>query len=157
MPLTPLDEACLQMDLMAIHEIVEDLAYKDDEGAATEVIANVLISFNDAKRNYFLIRFMLQKQIILRSCKNLCINIICNMDMNHDLPNGLRSSKFVASHERCSTQGAQRRDTSTSHISNMAHCFLLTSFRAFRIGEGNEAQIALKEGSVLEEKKNVTS
>ena len=37
MPLTPLGEACLRMDLTAIHEILEDLAYKDDEGAATEV------------------------------------------------------------------------------------------------------------------------
>lgn len=38
MPLTPLGEACLRMDLTAIHEILENLAYKDDEGVTTEVL-----------------------------------------------------------------------------------------------------------------------
>lgn len=37
LPLTPLGEACLRMDLTAIHEILEKIGYKDDEGAATEV------------------------------------------------------------------------------------------------------------------------
>lgn len=36
-PLSALGEACLRMDLTAIHEILEKLSYKDDEGAATEV------------------------------------------------------------------------------------------------------------------------
>lgn len=37
LPLTPLGEACLRKDLTAMHEILEKLGYKDDEGAATEV------------------------------------------------------------------------------------------------------------------------
>jgi BR-signaling kinase len=37
LPLTPLGETCLRMDLTAIHEILEKIGYKDDEGAATEV------------------------------------------------------------------------------------------------------------------------
>lgn len=37
LPMSPLAEACLRMDLTAIHEILEKLGYKDDEGAATEV------------------------------------------------------------------------------------------------------------------------
>jgi len=37
LPLSPLGEACLRMDLTAIHEILEKLGYKDDEGAATEL------------------------------------------------------------------------------------------------------------------------
>lgn len=36
-PLSPLGEACLRMDLTAIHDVLEKLGYKDDEGAATEV------------------------------------------------------------------------------------------------------------------------
>ncbi|KAK7278367.1 hypothetical protein RJT34_23395 [Clitoria ternatea] len=36
-PLSPLGEACLQMDLTAIHEVMEKIGYKDDEGAATEL------------------------------------------------------------------------------------------------------------------------
>lgn len=35
--LAPLGEACLRMDLTAIHEILEDLGYKDDEGTSNEV------------------------------------------------------------------------------------------------------------------------
>lgn len=37
LPLSPLGEACQRTDLTAIHEILEKLGYKDDEGAATEV------------------------------------------------------------------------------------------------------------------------
>lgn len=37
LPLTPLGEACLRMDLTVIHEILEKINYKDDEGSATEV------------------------------------------------------------------------------------------------------------------------
>ncbi|KAH0851984.1 hypothetical protein HID58_094317 [Brassica napus] len=36
-PLSPHGQACLRTDLTAIHEIIEKLGYKDDEGAATEV------------------------------------------------------------------------------------------------------------------------
>jgi len=35
--LTPLGEACSRLDLTAIHEILEDIGYKDDEGIANEV------------------------------------------------------------------------------------------------------------------------
>lgn len=35
--LTPIGEACLRMDLTAIHEILEKAGYKDDEGIANEV------------------------------------------------------------------------------------------------------------------------
>lgn len=35
--LTPLGHACSKQDLTAIHEILEDTGYKDDEGIANEV------------------------------------------------------------------------------------------------------------------------
>lgn len=35
--LTPFGEACTRMDLTAIHEILEKVGYKDDEGIANEV------------------------------------------------------------------------------------------------------------------------
>lgn len=46
--LTPMGEACLRMDLTAIHEILEKAGYKDDEGIANEVSAiclNFLLFF----------------------------------------------------------------------------------------------------------------
>ena len=36
-PLSPLGEACSRMDLTAIHEILEGVGYKDDEGMTNEV------------------------------------------------------------------------------------------------------------------------
>lgn len=38
--LSPLGEACFRMDLTAIHEILEKIGYKDDEGTANEVSAH---------------------------------------------------------------------------------------------------------------------
>lgn len=35
--LSPMGEACLRMDLTAIHEILDKIGYKDDEGIANEV------------------------------------------------------------------------------------------------------------------------
>lgn len=37
-PVSPLGEACLRGDLTAIHEILEKISYKDDEGVANEVL-----------------------------------------------------------------------------------------------------------------------
>lgn len=36
--LSPLGEACSRKDLTAIHEVLEKLGYKDDEGIANEVL-----------------------------------------------------------------------------------------------------------------------
>ncbi|KAJ9550089.1 hypothetical protein OSB04_022632 [Centaurea solstitialis] len=105
MPLTPLDEACFRMDLTVIHEIVEDLAYKDDEGAATEFIdVGTMVS-----------------------------------------PTVYARPKFVASHLMSDMPQEALDDacrSSTSHLQAL-----------FALGRENEAQIALKEGLVLEEKR----
>lgn len=41
LPLTLLGEACKRLDLTAVHEILEKLGYKDDEGTAAEVCFSV--------------------------------------------------------------------------------------------------------------------
>lgn len=41
--LTPMGEACLRMDLTAIHEILEKTGYKDDEGIANEVRFSLIV------------------------------------------------------------------------------------------------------------------
>ncbi|KAJ9550091.1 hypothetical protein OSB04_022634 [Centaurea solstitialis] len=116
MPLTPLDEACLQMDLMAIHEIVEDLAYKDDEGAATEFIdAGTMISATVYAR---------------RSLSHLM------SDVPHKALNDAIQAQVISP---------------IWHIASYLQASALLV-----LGRENEAQIALKEGSVLEEKKNLS-
>ena len=37
-PMSPLGEACSRGDLTAIHEILDKIGYKDDEGVANEVL-----------------------------------------------------------------------------------------------------------------------
>jgi len=50
--LSPLGEACSRKDLTAIHEVLENIGYKDDEGVANEVLylnyvlLSYCISFN---------------------------------------------------------------------------------------------------------------
>ena len=41
--LSPLAEACSRLDLTAIHEILESIGYRDDEGTANEVCAQFYI------------------------------------------------------------------------------------------------------------------
>lgn len=51
LPLTPLGEACSRMDLTAIHEILEKVGYKDDEGVANEVSdLNLILYFRKRKK-----------------------------------------------------------------------------------------------------------
>lgn len=43
LPLTPFGDACLRKDMTAMHEFLEKLGYKDDEGAATEVLFRPIV------------------------------------------------------------------------------------------------------------------
>lgn len=42
--LTPFGDACLRVDLTAIHEILSKIGYKDDEGIANEVLIYSFLS-----------------------------------------------------------------------------------------------------------------
>ena len=44
--LSPLGEACSRKDLTAIHEVLEKIGYKDDEGVANEVLNLYYILMN---------------------------------------------------------------------------------------------------------------
>ena len=58
--LSPLGEACSRKDLTAIHEVLESLGYKDDEGVANEVLY----------LNYILLKCLIPFHF---SCKTLII------------------------------------------------------------------------------------
>ena len=50
--LSPLGEACSRLDLTAIHEILEKVGYKDDDGVANEVsYLHILFHFRCKKSN----------------------------------------------------------------------------------------------------------
>lgn len=61
LPLTPIGEACLRMDLTVIHEILEKISYKDDEGSATEVCYQYHVSY--FSNCYLIIGFLTVRHI----------------------------------------------------------------------------------------------
>lgn len=44
--LSPLGDACSRKDLTAIHEVLENIGYKDDDGVANEVLIYYYSPFN---------------------------------------------------------------------------------------------------------------
>lgn len=51
--LSPLGEACSRVDLTAMHEILESVGYKDDEGVANEVSEFITLLFSYIKHSYY--------------------------------------------------------------------------------------------------------
>lgn len=55
--LSPLGEACSRKDLTAIHEVLENLGYKDDEGVANEVLLSLFYFKQLLDRPFFFPKF----------------------------------------------------------------------------------------------------
>ncbi|KAL8543665.1 hypothetical protein ACS0TY_004294 [Phlomoides rotata] len=154
-PLSSLGEACLRMDLTAIHEILEKLGYKDDEGAATELSFQMWTNqmqdtLNSKKKGDVAFRHKDFKAAI--ECYSLFIDV------------GTMVSPTVFARRSLShlisdmPQEALNDAVQAQVISPVWHmASYLQAASLFAIGRENEAQIALKEGSILEEKRNKTS
>nr|GLL43319.1 probable serine/threonine-protein kinase At5g41260 [Ipomoea trifida] len=155
MSLSPLGEACLRSDLTAIHEILEKLGYKDDEGAATELSFQMWTNqmqdtLNSKKKGDVAFRHKDFRAAI--ECYSQFIDV------------GTMVSPTVYA-RRCLSylmsdmpQEALNDAVQAQVISPIWHiASYLQAVSLFALGRENEAQIALKEGAVLEEKKNATS
>lgn len=59
-PLSPVGQACSRGDLTAIHEILENLGYKDDEGVVNEVCVPLSSIFT-----FFFLFFSLSLLIVI--------------------------------------------------------------------------------------------
>ncbi|KAG6409280.1 hypothetical protein SASPL_127317 [Salvia splendens] len=153
--LTPLGEACLRMDLTAIHEILEKLSYNDDEGAATELSFQMWTNqmqdtLNSKKKGDVAFRH-----------KDFRVAIDC---FTQFIEVGTMVSPTVYARRSLShlmsdvPQEALNDAVQAQVISPVWHiASYLQAAALFALGRENEAQIALKEGSILEEKRNVTS
>lgn len=148
--LSPLGEACLRMDLTAILEILENIGYKDDEGAATELSFQMWTNqmqdtLNAKKKGDSAFR---QKDIktaidyysqfidvgTMASPTVYARRSLCNL-MN-DMP-----------------QEALNDAIQAQVISPVWHtASYLQAAALFALGKHNEAQLALREGSTLESK-----
>ncbi|KAL0312605.1 UNVERIFIED_CONTAM: Serine/threonine-protein kinase BSK7 [Sesamum radiatum] len=155
MSLSALGEACLRMDLTAIHEILEKLGYKDDEGAATELSFQMWTNqmqdtLNSKKKGDVAFRH-----------KDFRVAIECYSQF---IDVGTMVSPTVFARRSLShlmsdmPQEALNDAVQAQVISPVWHiASYLQAAALFALGRENEAQIALKEGSILEEKRNTTT
>lgn len=153
--LTALGEACLRMDLTAIHEIMEKLGYKDDEGAATELSFQMWTNqmqdtLNSKKKGD--VAFRHKDFRVAIDCYTVFIEV---GTMVSPTVYARRSLSHLMSDM---PQEALNDAVQAQVISPVWHiASYLQAAALFALGRENEAQIALKEGSILEEKRNLTS
>ncbi|XP_024031166.1 probable serine/threonine-protein kinase At5g41260 isoform X2 [Morus notabilis] len=149
--LSPLGEACIRTDLTAIHEILEKLGYKDDEGAATEMWTNQMQETLNAKK----------KGDVAFRHKDSRATIECYTQF---IEGGTMVSPTVyARRSLCYLMSEMPQEAfndalQAQVISPVWHiASYLQAAALFAIGRENEARVALKEGSDLESRKNATA
>ncbi|KAI3710832.1 hypothetical protein L2E82_40626 [Cichorium intybus] len=150
MPLTPLGDACLRMDLTAIHEILENLAYKDDEGATAELSFHMWTNqmqdtLNSKKKGDVAFRHKEFKTAIDYYTQFIDVGTMVSPTVyaRRSLSHLMNDTPHEALNDAVQAQVI----SPIWHIASYLQAAAL-----FALGRENEAQIALKEGSVLEEK-----
>ncbi|GMH29741.1 hypothetical protein Nepgr_031584 [Nepenthes gracilis] len=153
--LSPLGDACIRMDLTAIHEIFEKIGYKDDEGAATELSFQMWTNqmqetLNSKKKGDAAFRqkdfkaaikcysqfidFGTMASPTIYARRSLCYLL---SDMPEEALNDALQAQVVYP---------------VWHIASYLQAVALHA-----MGRENEAQLAMKEGSTLENKRNPTA
>ncbi|KAL6952236.1 Serine/threonine-protein kinase bsk7 [Sarracenia purpurea var. burkii] len=153
-PLSPLGEACLRKDLTAMHEILENIGYKDD-GAAPELSFQMWTNQIQETLN------LKKKGDVAFRQKDFSAAIECYTQF---IEVGTMVSPTVFA-RRCLShlmsdmpEEALNDAVQAQVISPVWHiASYLQAASLFALGRENEAQIALREGSVLEEKRSATS
>ncbi|XP_031121527.1 serine/threonine-protein kinase BSK7-like [Ipomoea triloba] len=153
--LSPLGEACLRKDFTAIHEVLEKLGYKDDEGAATELSFQMWTNqmqetLNSKKKGDTAFRHKDFRAAIQCYTQFIDVGTVvsptvyarrCLSYLSSDMP-----------------QEALNDAVQAQVISPVWHiASYLQAAALFALGRENEAQTALKEGTALEEERNTTS
>ncbi|KAL6502316.1 Serine/threonine-protein kinase bsk7 [Orobanche hederae] len=155
MSLSALGEACQRKDLTAIHEILEKLGYRDDEGATTELSFQMWTNqmqetLNSKKKGDAAFRHKEFRVAI--DCYTQFIDV---GTMASPTIFARRSLSHLMSDE---PQEALNDAVQAQAISPVWHiASYLQAAALFALEKENEAQIALKEGTLLEEKRNKTS
>ncbi|RID44445.1 hypothetical protein BRARA_I01237 [Brassica rapa] len=151
-PLSPLGEACLRTDLTAIHEIVEKLGYKDDEGAATELSFQMWTNQMQDSLN-----FKKKGDVAFRH-KDFANAAECYSQF---IEGGTMVSPTVyARRSLCHLMNDMPQEALNDamqaqvispawHIASYLQAVALSA-----LGQENEAHAALKDGSMLESKRN---
>ncbi|KAF5734490.1 Kinase protein with tetratricopeptide repeat domain isoform 1 [Tripterygium wilfordii] len=154
-PLTPLGDMCLRMDLTAMHEILENLGYKDDEGAASELSFQMWTNqmqetLNSKKKGDSAFRHKDFRAAI--DCYSQFIDV---GTMVSPTVYARRSLSYLMSDM---PQEALNDALQAQVISPVWHiASYLQAVALFTLGKENEAQVALREGSVLENKRGAAA
>ncbi|KAJ0111378.1 hypothetical protein Patl1_00428 [Pistacia atlantica] len=154
-PLSPLGEACSRRDLTAIHEILENLGYKDDEGVTNELSFQMWTdqmqeTLNSKKKGDVAFR---QKEF--RDAIECYTQFVDAGTMISPTVYARRSLCYLMSdmHQEALNDAMQAQVISPVwHIASYLQAAALAA-----LGMENEAQVALKEGTTLEAKKNATA
>ncbi|AED94658.1 putative transferase, protein kinase RLK-Pelle-RLCK-XII-1 family [Arabidopsis thaliana] len=150
--LSPLGEACLRSDLTAIHEIIEKLGYKDDEGATTELSFQM---WTDQMQDTLVFK---KKGDSAFRHKDFAKAIECYSQF---IEVGTMGSPTVhARQSLCYLMNDMPREALNNamqaqvispawHIASYLQAVALSA-----LGQENEAHTALKDGAMLESKRN---
>ncbi|KAF2313342.1 hypothetical protein P3X46_030036 [Hevea brasiliensis] len=155
LPLSPLGEACLRMDLTAIHEIIEKIGYKDDEGAATELSFQMWTNqmqetLNSKKKGDVAFRHKDFRAAI--ECYSQFIEV---GTMVSPTVYARRSLSYLMNEMPQEALNDAVQAQVISPIWNIASYLQATAL--FALGRESEAQAALKEGSTLENNKTTNA
>ncbi|XP_047341714.1 serine/threonine-protein kinase BSK7-like [Impatiens glandulifera] len=151
--LSPLGEACMRMDLTVIHEILEKLGYKDDEGAATELsfqmwTVDMQDTLNSKKKGDSSFRH----KDFITSIESYTQFIDVGSMISPTIY-ARRSLSYLMSDMPQEALNDAVQAQVISPVWHIASYLQAASFFALR--RENEAQLALKEGSILEEKRMI--
>ncbi|CAN1743303.1 Serine/threonine-protein kinase BSK7 [Linum perenne] len=151
-PLSPLGEACLRNDLTAIHEILEKIGFKDDEGVATELSFQMWTNqmqetLDSKKKGDTSFRHKNFKASIEGYSQFIEVGTMVSPTVY-----ARRSLSYLMSDM---PQEALNDAIQAQVISPVWHiASYLQAGALFALGKEAEAHAALKEGSILESKKN---
>lgn len=153
LPLTPFGEACSRLDLTAMHEILEKIGYKDDEGVANELsfqmwTNQIQETLNSKKRGDAAFRAkdfttaidcytqfidggtMVSPTVFARRCLSYLMN-----DMPQEALGDAMQAQAVSP--------------------EWPSAFYLQATALFSLGMENDARETLKDGTLLEDRKSV--
>ncbi|CAK8579191.1 unnamed protein product [Lathyrus sativus] len=151
-PLTPLGEACLRRDLTSLHEVLEKIGYKDDEGAATELSfqmwTNQMQQTLDSKKK----GDAAFRQKDFKNAIDGYTQFIEVGTMTSPTIYARRSLSYLFSNMPNEALGDAMQAQMISPIWHLA--FYLQAVALLALGRESDAQVALKEGSSLETNKS---
>lgn len=150
--LSPLGDACARKDLTAIHEVLENIGYKDDDGVANELSFQM---WTDQMQDSLNCK---QKGDAAFRHKDFKLAIECYtqfIDVGTMVSPTVHARRSLCYLINDMPQEAMNDAMQAQVISPLWHiASYLQSVSLSGLGMVNEAQVALMEGTTLEEKRN---